>query len=455
MTTVISPGSRPELPPGPRGLPVIGNLPALVSSPARLVTRAARGYGDVILLLRWPFKAYLVNHPEYIRDVFVTHSRDFIQGRVHRSMRLALGDGLITSEGGLHRRQRRLVQPAFHRQRIASYSAVIADFAGQLSQRWQDGSVMDIGQEMRELTLRIIMKILFNSEYPGQLQEISDAMTTVNEYLVARGRNPLGMTLHKLPLPFNRRFARAMEVLDRMVYGYIQDHQSNPDAGDVLSMLMAARDGENDPAGMSHKQLRDETITLFTAGHETTSMALTWAWYLLSQHPEVADRLLQELQTVLDGRTPQSSDLPALKYTEQVLTESMRLYPPAWCTTRKAINDVRVGGYPIPRGALVFVSQYATHRDPRWFPDPDVFRPERWTPEFKAWLPRYAYFPFGGGPRQCIGEPFAWMEGVLILAGIWQRWRLELAPGDPVEPSALITLRPKRPIKMLAHRRDP
>lgn len=454
MTTSTSTDSKQRLPPGPKGLPIIGNLPTLISSPARLVATAAQGYGDVVLLLKWPFKVYLLNHPDYIREVLVTHNQDFIQGRVHQSMKLALGEGLITSEGEFHLRQRRLIQPAFHRQRVASYGEVIADFAGRLTQPWQDGAVVDIGKEMRELTLRIILKLLFNSEYADQVQEVGDAMTTINEYLVARGRNPLGKTLHKLPLPSKRRFARAMEVLDRLIFGYIRDHEGNSNTGDLLAMLMAAQDTEEDGSRMSYQQVRDEAITLFTAGHETTSIALTWAWYLLSQHPEVAEKLYQELKSVLNGRMPTIDHLPNLTYTEQVLTESMRLYPPAWCTTRKAINDVQIGGYLIPKGGLVFVSQCVMHRDPRWFSDYDAFRPERWTPEFKASLPRYAYFPFGGGPRQCIGEPFAWMEGILILATIWQQWRLELAPGDPVETSALITLRPRYPIRMLAHRRS-
>jgi cytochrome P450 len=368
-------------------------------------------------------------------------------------MKFLLGEGLITSDGELHLRQRRLIQPEFHKRRIAAYSETMTRFSEAHIADWRDGAALDMSEEMTELTLKIVAKTLFNSETPSEVDRIRDAITIANEYLVMRGLNPLGKLLHRLPLPSTRRFHRAAAALDSMIYRLIEERQaSGADSGDLLSMLIMLRDEESG-AGMSHRQVRDEAITFFAAGHETTANALIWTWYLLSQHPDMEAKLHAELDSALNGRTPSMDDLPNLVYTEQVLTESMRLYTPVWGTSRIAINDVEIGGYPIQKGSLVFVSQYVTHRDPRWYSDPLEFRPERWTPEFKASLPRYAYFPFGGGPRQCIGEPFAWMEGVLLLATIAKSWTMRLDQDYSLELDPLITLRPRygMPMRVFQH----
>lgn len=453
---IVLRASRPKVatPPAPRGAPLVGSVPALMSNPVECLQSAARECGDIAFLSNWPFKIYMVNHPEYVKDVLVDRHRSFNQGRVHQAMKFLLGEGLISSEGDFHLRQRRLIQPAFHRRRIASYGEDMVSFSGKLTADWRDGDRLDIGEEMTELTLRIVVKTLFSSEVQSDVRRIGDAMTVANEYMLARGLNPLGKALHRLPLPSTLRFHRALKTLDAIIYRFIEERQSSgADTGDLLSILVMARDAEDNGKGMSRLQIRDEALSLFAAGHETMSNALTWTWYLLSQNPETEAKLHAELDTVLNGRPPAVDDLPKLRYAEQVFTESMRLLPSVWSTSRIAIEDVEIGGYVIPRGAIVFVSQYVMHRDPRWYDGPLEFRPERWTPEFKDSLPRYAYFPFGGGPRQCIGEPFAWMEGVLVLAAIAQRWRLRLLDSHTVEPEPFITLRPKNEMFMTLHRR--
>ena len=408
-------------PPGPKGRLLIGNLLRCIADPFGLVTEAARGHGDVILLVNRPVKVYLINHPEYIRDILVTHNKDFVLGPIRRSMKLALGEGLLTSEGDFHLNQRRLIQPAFHKQRIEGYGTIMVEQTSQHTARWQNADVVDASQEMSELTLRVVIKALFNSEVPATVRHLGDATTIMNKYISARGRNPLGPIFHKLPLPSSRRFRRAKELVDGIVYDLIREREgSGTDNGDLLSMLIAAGESGNAPGSMSHRQVRDEAITLIAAGHETIANALTWIWYLLSEHPEVETKLHQELDLALDGRPPTVNDLRHLSFTEQILTEAMRLYPPSWATLRKAIDNVQIGEYVIPKGAYVVVSQYVTHRDQRWFPDALSFKPERWTSEFRASIPRCSYFPFGAGARQCIGESFAWMEGALLLASIAQ-----------------------------------
>ena len=433
---------------------MIPNLLRCIADPFGLVTEAALGHGDIILLVNRPVKVYLINHPEYIRDVLITHNQDFVLGPIRVSMKMALGEGLLTSEGDIHLNQRRLIQPVFHKQRIEAYGTVMVEQTSQHTARWQNGDVVDASQEMSKLTLRVVIKALFNSEVPATVTHLGDASTFMNKYISARGRNPLGPILHKLPLPFNRRFRRAKALVDGIIYDLIREREdSGTDNGDLLSMLIAAGGNGNAPGAMTHRQVKDETITLIAAGHETMANALTWIWYLLSEHPEVEAKLHQELDLALDGRPPTVNDLPHLSFTEQILTEAMRLYPPSWATLRKAIGNVQIGEYVIPKGAYVIVSQYVAHRDQRWFPDALSFKPERWTSEFRASIPRCSYFPFGAGPRQCIGESFAWMEGVLLLATIAQQWQLKLLGGHPIELDTLITLRPKHGMPMVLKQR--
>jgi cytochrome P450 len=345
-----------------------------------------------------------------------------------------------------------LAQPAFYRQRIATYAADIVGKAGSFRDRWKPGQQLDLSPEMMHLTLDIIAKTLFDSDVAAEVEEISrevNAIMGLYNFLVVV---PLAEMLQHYPLPGMKRFRRARARLDAIVYRMIEEHRRDDrHGGDLLSMLLAAR--YDDGSAMPDLQVRDEVMTIFLAGYETIANALTWTWYLLSQNPEAESKLHAELASVLAGRNAGYDDIPKLNYTEMVLSESMRLYPPAWAMGRLALEDFSLGSYFLPKGTTVFMSQYIMHRDRRYFPDPERFDPERWRPEAKAERPRYSYFPFGGGARQCIGESFAWIEGILILATLAQRWRPRLVPGHRVEPQPLITLRPKYGMKMILEER--
>jgi cytochrome P450 len=330
----------------------------------------------------------------------------------------------------------------------------MVDYAERVGARWQEGQTLDVSSEMMRLTLAVVGKTLFDADVESDADEVGEALTEVMElfdYLML----PFSELLEKLPLPPQRRFLRARARLDAIVYRIIEERRrSGGDRGDLLSMLLLAVDEEGDRTGMTNEQLRDEAMTLFLAGHETTANALTWTWHMLARNPEAERRLHEELDTVLEGgRAPSVEDFPSLRYTEMVVAETMRLYPPAWAIGRLAIEDHEVGGYHIPRGSLVLVCQYVMHRDPRFFPEPEAFDPERWTTEAKAARPQFSYFPFGGGPRRCIGEGFAWMETVLMLATLARRWRLRPTPGSNVEAHPRITLRPKGGVPMVVERR--
>lgn len=441
-------------PPGPkRGLPW-SHLLALRRNPLAFLSQLSRDYGDIAHFKIGPQHVFLLNSPEFIKEVLVTESHKFAKGRGLQLAKRLLGEGLLTSEGEFHRRQRRLAQPAFHRQRIVSYGKEMVEYAARAGTRWQDGTVLDIAPEMSRLTLSIVGKTLFDADVDSEAQEIGEALTeTIRVWRMST--LPFGELLEKLPLPSTRRFRAARARLDATIYRMIEEHRSaGTDRGDLLSMLLMARDAEGDGSGMTDEQLRDEAMTIFLAGHETTSNALTWTWYLLSQHPEVEASLHAELKATLSGRQPTVEDLPRLTYTEMVLAESMRLYPPAWIIGRRALKDCEVSSYLIPAGSLVLMSQYVMHRDPRYYPNPNRFDPLRWTTEAKTTRPKFSYFPFGGGPRVCLGESFAWMEGVLVIATLAQYWRMELVPGHPIEPQPLITLRPKFGMRMLLQRRS-
>jgi len=365
--------------------------------------------------------------------------------------RVLLGDGLLTSEGEFHKRQRRLMQPAFHRERLAGYGTTMVESACAARDRWTDGRLMDVSQEMMHLTMDIVARTLFSARVDEDADELGRAMSDVLE-LFGVILLPFSEFLEKLPLPHVRRFRRARQTLDQTIYRLIAERRAGgQDKGDLLSMLLLARDEEGSGRGMTDTQVRDEALTLFLAGHETTANALTWAWYLLSQHHHAEARLHAELDAVLAGRAPTFDDLSRLPFTTAVLSETLRLYPPAWAIGRRTLEDVELGGYLVPAGNIVLMSPFVTHRDPRWFPDPAEFRPERWLTDDPD-RPKFSYFPFGGGARMCIGDRFAWMEGVLLLAAIGQKWRLSLAPGHPVSTRAVITLRPRHGMKMVATR---
>jgi cytochrome P450 len=410
-------------------------------------------YGDLVYFEFGPQPMFMVNNPDYIRDVLVTHNRKFMKGEGLQRAKRLLGEGLLTSEGEFHLRQRRLAQPAFHRQRIAGYAATMVEYAARDCDRWRAGETRDVAREMMRLTLAIAGKTLFDANVEGEADEIGKALTTTFE-LFNSLTLPFVQLLDRLPLPANKRFEKARGRLDATIYRIINERRaSGEDRGDLLSMLISARDEEGDGSGMTDEQLRDEAMTIFLAGHETTANALTWTWYLLSQHPEIEARLHAEVDEVLKGALPTAEDFPRLRYTEMVFAEAMRLYPPAWVIGRRALGDYQINGYKIPARSILLMSQYVTHHDARFFPDPFRFDPERWTPEARESRPKFSYFPFGGGPRVCIGESFAWMEGALVLATIAQRFRMRLAPGHPVEMQPLVTLRPKHGMLMILESR--
>jgi cytochrome P450 len=388
-------------------------------------------------------------HPDLIRDVLVTNQHSFIKSRVLQRAKVLLGEGLLTSEAPLHTRQRRLVQPAFHRQRLMGYAETMIEYGARTRDRWQDGQTFDVAVEMMRLTLAVVAKTLFSADVESEAATIGESLAAVL-HLFDLVLNPFSRVIERLPLPSVRRFEQGKKRLDEIIYRIIDERRrSQEDCGDLLSMLLLAVDEEG-TGGMSNRQVRDEALTLFLAGHETTAIALTWTWYLLSQNPEVETRLHAELDSVLSGRTPSADDFAKLPYTEAVIAESLRLFPPAWGIGRMALKHYEAGGYTIEPGDIVLMSPYVVHRDPRWYPDPERFDPDRWTPEHRAARPKFAYFPFGGGARVCIGEHFAWMEGVLLLATLGQRWRLRLKPGHRVDYRALLTLRPKYGMRMTA-----
>ena len=416
--------------------------------------QVARDYGDLARIDVVRTSLFLATHPDLVKDILVTNNKLFGRGRGHLRMKLLLGDSLLTTDGDVHRRQRRLVQPAFHRQRVESYGDTMALRAEELADRWRDGSTIELSAEMMGLTLVIVANTLFGATVDGEVEEIGSALTAVFE-MFGFALMPFSELFDRVPIPTTIRLRRARARLDATIYRIIAERRkSGRDHGDLLSMLLLAQDTGDDGDGgsMTDVQLRDEATTLFVAGHETTSNALTWSWYALSRNPEAEARMHAELDSVLGGRRPSAADLARLPYTRAVLAESMRLYPPVWGMGRRALTGHTLGGYDIPRGSLVVVSPFITQRDARFFPDPESFRPERWLDD-QADRPRFSYFPFGGGARQCIGEQFAWMEGVLLLATLGQRWRLELVPGHKVEFNPLITLRPKHGIRMTLHTR--
>lgn len=413
----------------------------------------ARNYGDISYFRLGRQGCFLFNHPDLIKDVLVTHNRNFTKSRGLERARLFLGDGLLTSEGDVHLRQRRLMQPAFHRKRIAAFADVMQEHTERLQGEWVDGAEKDMSQEAMRLTLSIACKTLFDVDVESDAAEIGRSLTVLLEHF-PRLLLPFSEWMDRLPLPANRRFRSARRRIDDIIQRLIEERRnSGKDHGDLLSMLVFAIDEEGDRTGMTNLQVRDEVMTLLLAGHETTALALTWTWYLLALNPEAEARLFAEVDSVLDGRAPGFADVEKLPYTRMVFSEAMRVYPPAWAVGRRAIADYAVRDYVVPAGDIIFMSQFAMHRDPRWFPDPMRFEPERFTPEAGTQRPHFAYFPFGGGPRLCIGEPFAWMEGVLVLASVARRWTLRLVPGHPVETQPLLTLRPKYGMHMTLHRR--
>jgi cytochrome P450 len=411
------------------------------------MTDAAREYGDLVHYTAFNRHIYQLNHPALVEDFLIRDAAKHHRGVVMQRARLVLGDGLLTSEEPLHMRQRRLAQPAFHRQRIAAYGELIGDEAVRLSSRWQPGAATDLHEEMLELALRIVGKCLFDLDVASrdEVRRISAAVDAFMGFLPL-ALLPFYSQIRRLPLPAMRRIHRGKAELDALIFGMIRERRADPgDRGDLLSMLLEASDPEDPSYTMSDSQIHDECLTILLAGHETTANALSFALWLLAKHPEVQQRLREEAAAVFPGRTPNAADYPKLKYATQVFSEVLRMYPPVWVVARTCVEPYEIGGYPIHRGAILVASQFVVHRDPRFYAEPLAFRPERWTEEAKVTRPRFAFFPFAAGSRQCIGEGLAWMEGVLALATFARDWHIAPSPGAPQEIAIdpAISLRPK------------
>jgi cytochrome P450 len=444
---------NPRRAPGPAFTFPGQQLIAFRRNPTRMLTDLARTYGDVVQFRFAGQPAFLLNHPDFIQQVLVTEQSNFRKGRALQQMRIVLGHGLLTSEGSAHAQARRLVQPAFHHERIASYAATMVEEAVRTSTLWQEEMPFDVVREMNSLTLRIVGRTLFSVDLAGEEIEIANALDDL--FVLA---DPIHLLLAPLLtwLPTNaaRRFRASAAFFDQLIYGAIDARrQTGPGQGDLLDLLLDSVDAETGEA-TDRQFIRDQALTLLLAGHETTANALAWCWHLLAAHPASEERLHAELDRVLgDGRLPGIADLADLPFTRSVFAESLRLYPPAWVIGRTAIQDSVIGGYAVPAGATVILSPWVTHRDRRYFDHADEFRPERWLSEERSGRPKFAFFPFGGGPRVCIGAQFAWTEGTLLLATLAQRWRLRPQDGRTIAVDPKVTMRPKEGLWMKAQKR--
>lgn len=416
------------------------------ANPITLFQHLVDTYGDIAhYKIGWNHIVYL-NHPDYVRELLVVQNDNFIKERTVKRSKMLLGEGMITAEGAQHRSQRQVAQPAFHRQRIPEYASRMVREAVRMRDTFRDGEQRDVAIDMMHLTLNIVAGTLFATDLRDEVNELADAINRIMGLYNFLVLLPAAEWLVHARPPGLAAFVRARKRIDAVVYRMIEAHRrEHSDTGSLLDMMLAA---SPDHTPESEKSLRDQVITIFLAGYETVANALSWTWYLLSQNPEAERGFHEEIDRELQGLTPTYDDIPRLRYVEMVMAESMRLYPPAWAMGRYALKDFRLGDFYLPAKTTVLTSQFIMHRDPRFFPDPLRFDPERFTPEAKARRAKFTYFPFGAGARQCIGESFAWMEGVLLLATLGQKWKFHLVPGHKVEPEPLITLRPKYGMKM-------
>jgi cytochrome P450 len=438
----VPPACHYPHPPGPRGLPWLGVTFDLLSDPLGLLEGMGREHGAISRMRYWRGSRILLNSPELIEQVLVVQHQKFIKGTLLRlTAQRLLGQGLLTSEGELWRHQRKLAQPAFQRARIALYAPVMVRMAHEQAEQWRPGETLDMAIEMADVTLRIEMK--------SQAREVGQALGAIMRRDLRRLRSPVKLP-PSFPVPSNLRAERGYALLEGMVGRIIEEKRGDGSASDNLLSRLIEASGD-DGARMSARQLRDETMTLLLAGNETTALALAWTWYLLSRYPEAESRLHQEIDRVLAGRDPVPDDLDRMPYLSAVINESLRLYPPAYTIGRSSTAPIELAGYHFPADTVFLMSAWVTHRDPRYFADPLVFRPERWLenppPE------GFRYYPFGGGPRRCIGQPFALMEIGLVVATLASRFRFRLAPHPPVVPEPLVTLRPKSGIPMFVESR--
>ena len=437
--------NKASLPPGPKGLPIVGNIFQLRRDPLSFVREIQQTYGRMATVQFSKQQVVMFLRPEHVRYLLVEKPRNFVKYDLG-NLRFLLGDGLLTSDGDFHRQQRRLVQPAFHKHRVEGYADTMVHLTEEMLEQWQPGSEVDISREMQQLTLRIILKALFNLDSPTQSASLGRAITTVITNSI---RNLGSVRRLRLDLPFTRygRMMAGKRELDTFAYDLIKQRRADGrDVGDVLSMLLQAQDEGN---AMTDKQIHDQVFTFIAAGHETVHNTMSWTFYLLSQHPHVLEKLLAELHTVLQGRSPSVDDLPNLPYLDWVINESWRVYPPAWILIRRAVDAFDLDGYHFPAGTIAVLSQWVLHHLPDIWGDPDVFRPERWDPASGQQVPQWAYFPFGGGPLICIGMPFAELETRLLLATILQHYTPRLVPGFKVVPQPRVTLRPKYGMHMI------
>jgi len=436
-----------HVPPGPRGLPILGLALDIRKDPLGTLQRLAHSYGDSFSMPVMRTSRILLNRPEYIQQLLILD-----HAKLHKSTLTKLvvgpllGQGLLISEGDFWRRQRRLAQPAFHRSRTNEYSPVMVECALEQTRNWRSGETRNIAEEMMKLTLEVAVRTLFGTSLAGDSDSIGKAMTFLMRYYLRRGRSPWRVPA-SWPTPANRRARREVKYMDSLIYGIISDRKKDTQRrNDLLSLLMAAM--HEDGSQMTEQQVRDESMTLFVAGHETTALSLAWTWYLLGENPVAEACLHEELRTVLGGRPAEVSDLERLPYLNAVVHESLRLYPPAYMMARMNVETVRVGGYEIPPGSTLLASQWVMHRDARFYEQPERFMPERWVDGLEQRLPPGAYFPFGDGPRRCIGQGFAQLETALVVAAIAQKFRFRLKRGCLVVPEPLVTLRPKYGIEM-------
>jgi cytochrome P450 len=435
--------------PRPKGLPFLGVSLNLLRNPLEVMRSAALEYGDIVRIPVILQSRILLNHPDYIQQVLIFQQNKFHKSTLSKeATERLLGQGLLISEGDFWRRQRRLAQPAFHRHRINEYSSAMVECAEAQGRTWRDGETRNMAEEMMALTLEAAVRTLFGTTLPGEAKRVGHAMSFLMRYSLGRARKPINIPAN-WPTPRNKRATREYDFLDSLVYRIISERKAQPSSNhrnDLLSMLMGAMD--EDGSQMTPKQLRDETMTLFLAGHETTALTLAWTWYLLSENAAAEARLHEELRDVLGGRPPEVADLARLPYLHAVVSEVLRLYPPAYLLARTAIAPFSIGGYDFGPGETVLMSQWVMHRDSRYYDEPDAFRPERWLDGLADRLPPGAYFPFGDGPRRCIGQGFAMLESALVIATLAQQFQFRLAPGRPVVPEPLVTLRPKHGVSM-------
>jgi cytochrome P450 len=438
--------------PGPRGNWLFGSLPAMRADMLGFFESCRREYGDATYFRVGLRRSMLLSHPEDIEQVLVTDNRQFIKNfALSFFLRPLLGNGLLINEGESWLRQRRLIQPTFAKPRLEHYSHAMVELTERMLAGWRNGDERDLAREMMQLTMAVAGKTLLGVDVGDRYRDVVVCLENVMRDFLARFRSPVPVPFW-LPTPGNWWLKRNIRQLDAILQQMIDERRSAIEkqgeaGGDFLSLLISARD-ESDGQGLSNQQLRDEVMTMFLAGHETTANTLSWTWYLLGQHPEQQQRVWEEVDRVLSGRLPTTADIPQLKFCDHVIREAMRLFPPAYVVGRRCQHDCTVGRHFIPAMTNVLMSQWVVHRDERWFSDPHEFQPDRWTPEFVRGLPKFAYFPFGGGPRACIGRDFAMLEAVLILATMVQKIELRLLDTEPMPILPAVTLRPAKPVAM-------